>query len=68
MKFSLAWLKDYLDTTASAADISETLTRIGLEVDEMTDSSSALKDFIVGEIKTVEKHPRINSEVLLDKW
>lgn len=68
MKFSLAWLKDYLDTTASAADISETLTRIGLEVDEMTDSASALKDFIVGEIKTVEKHPNADKLNLLTVW
>ncbi len=68
MKFSLSWLKDYLDTTASATDISETLTRIGLEVEEMTDTASALKDFIVGEIKTVEKHPNADKLNLLTVW
>ena len=32
MKLTLSWLKDHLDTTASLAEITETLTRIGLEV------------------------------------
>ena len=33
MKFTLSWLKDHLDTTASLDEIVETLTRIGLEVE-----------------------------------
>ena len=33
MKFTLSWLKEHLDTTAGVDEISETLTRIGLEVD-----------------------------------
>ena len=33
MKLTLSWLKDHLDTTASLAEIVETLTRIGLEVE-----------------------------------
>ena len=32
MKFTLSWLKDHLETEASLAEITETLTRIGLEV------------------------------------
>ncbi len=32
MKFTLAWLKDHLDTSASLAEIVDTLTRVGLEV------------------------------------
>jgi len=32
MKFTLAWLKEHLDTRASVAEIADTLTRIGLEV------------------------------------
>jgi len=31
MKFTLAWLKDHLDTSASVAEIGDTLTRVGLE-------------------------------------
>ncbi|MDF2971334.1 MAG: phenylalanine--tRNA ligase subunit beta, partial [Microvirga sp.] len=33
MKFTLSWLKDHLDTSASFDEIVETLTRIGLEVE-----------------------------------
>ena len=35
MKFTLSWLKQHLDTKASAEAIGETLTRIGLEVEEL---------------------------------
>lgn len=38
MKFTLDWLKDYLDTTATAVEISETLTRIGLEVESLEET------------------------------
>ena len=32
MKFTLSWLKDHLDTSASLDQIVEALTRVGLEV------------------------------------
>ena len=37
MKLTLSWLKDHLDTTASLAEIVDTLTRIGLEVEAVED-------------------------------
>jgi phenylalanyl-tRNA synthetase beta chain len=57
MKFTLSWLKDHLDTDASVAQIAERLTQIGLEVESVTDAGAGLKDFIVGEVVTAEKHP-----------
>ena len=57
MKFTLSWLKEHLDTDATAAQIAARLTAIGLEVESVTDASAALKDFIVGEVITAEKHP-----------
>ena len=33
MKFTLSWLKDHLDTSASLEEIADKLTLIGLEVD-----------------------------------
>ena len=57
MKFTLSWLKEHLDTDATPAQIAERLTAIGLEVESVTDASAALKDFIVGEVVTAEKHP-----------
>ncbi|HXB52641.1 MAG TPA: phenylalanine--tRNA ligase subunit beta, partial [Rhizomicrobium sp.] len=57
MKFTLSWLKEHLDTDASPAEIAARLTAIGLEVESITDPGAGLKDFIVGEVVTAEKHP-----------
>ena len=38
MKFTLEWLKDHLDTQASAAEISTALTTVGLEVESVEDA------------------------------
>lgn len=57
MKFTLNWLKDYLDTSANAGDISTALTDIGLEVEGMEDMSAKLADFITARIESTEKHP-----------
>ncbi|HKY17865.1 MAG TPA: phenylalanine--tRNA ligase subunit beta, partial [Rhizomicrobium sp.] len=57
MRFTLSWLKEHLDTDADAAAIGARLTAIGLEVESITDPGAGLKDFIVGEVVTAEKHP-----------
>lgn len=57
MKFTLSWLKEHLQTTASLEEIVETLTRIGLEVEEVINPASALDGFITARIDKVEMHP-----------
>jgi phenylalanyl-tRNA synthetase beta chain len=57
MKLTLSWLKEHLDTRASVAEIAETLTRIGLEVEEVLDRASALRDFRVAQVIKCKKHP-----------
>jgi phenylalanyl-tRNA synthetase beta chain len=57
MKFTLAWLKEHLDTKASVEKIADALTRIGLEVEHVFDPAVALAPFIVGTIVKCEKHP-----------
>ncbi|MBN9592096.1 MAG: phenylalanine--tRNA ligase subunit beta, partial [Alphaproteobacteria bacterium] len=57
MKFTLSWLKDYLDTDADAQTVAETLTRIGLEVEEVSDAGARLKEFTVAHVLSAEKHP-----------
>jgi phenylalanyl-tRNA synthetase beta chain len=57
MKFTLAWLKEHLDTKASVEEIAATLTRIGLEVEEVFDPATALGAFRVAEVLSCEKHP-----------
>ena len=36
MKFTLAWLKEHLDTTATLGELSDGLTMLGLEVEGIT--------------------------------
>jgi phenylalanyl-tRNA synthetase beta chain len=58
MKFSLSWLKDHLETTASAQEIADKLTAIGLEVEEVANPAEALSPFRVAKVLTAEKHPQ----------
>ncbi len=57
MKFSLTWLKDHLETDASAAEIAEKLNAIGLEVEGVEDPAERLAGFTVAKVLTAEKHP-----------
>lgn len=57
MKFTLSWLKEHLDTKAKVDEIADTLTRIGLEVEEMFDPAIKLAPFRVAEVVKCEKHP-----------
>lgn len=57
MKFTLSWLKEHLETTATVDQISETLTRIGLEVEEVVNPAAHLDGFITARIESVENHP-----------
>src|SRR5690349_13014677 len=58
MKFSLEWLKEHLDTDASADAIAEKLTAIGLEVEGVSNPAEALAPFRVAKVLTAEKHPQ----------
>jgi phenylalanyl-tRNA synthetase beta chain len=57
MKFTLSWLKEFLETNASVSEISEKLTSLGLEVEEVIDRASVLRPFTVAEILEAEQHP-----------
>ena len=57
MKFTLSWLKDHLDTTASVDEIADTLTDLGLEVEEVVNPLEKLKGFTLGKVLKAEQHP-----------
>lgn len=57
MKFTLSWLKEHLDTTACVDEIAETLTKIGLEIEEVVNPAAALKGFVTAEITACSMHP-----------
>ena len=57
MKFTLSWLKEHLDTTASVAEIQRTLTMLGLEVESVDDRAAKLEGFITAHVLEAVQHP-----------
>lgn len=57
MKFTLSWLKEHLDTAAPLSEITDTLTRIGLEVESVENAAAALAPFTVGYVISAVRHP-----------
>lgn len=57
MKFTLSWLKQHLETSATLAAITDTLTRIGLELESVQDPGAALAAFRVAHVVEAIQHP-----------
>ncbi|MEL7389978.1 MAG: phenylalanine--tRNA ligase subunit beta, partial [Pseudomonadota bacterium] len=57
MKFTLSWLKDHLETEASLDEITEALTDLGLEVEDVSNPAARLSQFTIGKVVKAEKHP-----------
>lgn len=57
MKFSLSWLRQYVDVTLSATELADALTMAGLEVEGLTDRYDFLNSVVAGRIDTITPHP-----------
>ena len=57
MKFTLAWLKEHLDTDAPLEKLVDKLTMIGLEVEAVEDKAKALAPFTIAYVVSAEQHP-----------
>jgi phenylalanyl-tRNA synthetase beta chain len=57
MKFTLSWLKTHLDTDASLQEITDTLTRIGLELEGVGNRGAALAPFRIAHVTEALPHP-----------
>jgi phenylalanyl-tRNA synthetase beta chain len=57
MKFTLSWLKDHLETTASVTEIADALTDLGLEVEGVEDRAAKLAGFTIGKVVEAVQHP-----------
>ena len=57
MKFSLEWLRYFLDTDASVQEIAGALNRIGHEVEGIEDPADKLAGFRVAKVLTAAPHP-----------
>jgi phenylalanyl-tRNA synthetase beta chain len=58
MRLTLPWLREHLETSASAEEIAARLTALGLEVEEVVDPTSALAGFTVARILEAVPHPQ----------
>ncbi len=58
MKFTVNWLKQYVDFDLSVEDLAEGLTMLGLEVDAVTPLYQDLTEIKVAEVITVDQHPQ----------
>jgi len=68
MKISLNWLREYLKSEATDEQLISKMTEIGIEVEEVLDTTKGLEGFIVGEIKAKEKHPNADKLNVLSVW
>mgnify|MGYP001281891136 FL=1 len=57
MKFTISWLKEYLDTQKSDQELIDSLTNIGLEVEDVINTSEIFSNFIVAQVVEEKKHP-----------
>ncbi len=57
MKFTLSWLRDHLDTTASVDEIAYALTDLGLEVEEVSNPAEKLGAFRICRVIEAVQHP-----------
>jgi phenylalanyl-tRNA synthetase beta chain len=57
MKISLQWLGEWADTGADVRGLAHALTMVGLEVEAIHAAAPPLANVVVGEVKSITKHP-----------
>ncbi|VAW14611.1 Phenylalanyl-tRNA synthetase beta chain [hydrothermal vent metagenome] len=57
MKFTLSWLKAHLETEKSLDELTDKLTMIGLEVEDVHNPSELLAPFHVAHVVSAAQHP-----------
>jgi phenylalanyl-tRNA synthetase beta chain len=57
MKFTLAWLKDHLETSASVEELASKLSSMGLEVESIDDPGRKLSAFTIARVLEAKPHP-----------
>ena len=57
MKFTLSWLKDHLETSASVEELADKLSSIGLEVEGVDDPAKKLGPFTIARVLEAKQHP-----------
>ncbi|MEX2117757.1 MAG: phenylalanine--tRNA ligase subunit beta [Bacteroidota bacterium] len=57
MKISHQWLRTLVPVMLSPEKLAEGLSMLGLEIERFEDQGKRLDGFVVGEVRSVEKHP-----------
>ncbi|MGA7787072.1 MAG: phenylalanine--tRNA ligase subunit beta [Xanthobacteraceae bacterium] len=57
MKFTLAWLKEHLETDRPLGELADKLTMIGLEVERIEDKAKAFAPFVIAHVADARQHP-----------
>ena len=67
MRFSVNWLKQWVNISETAEQLSEQLTMAGLEVEGIEPYGQGLGDVIVAEVLSVRNHPAADRLFLSDR-
>ena len=57
MKFSEAWLREWIDPQVSAEELGQRLTMAGLELDGIAPAAPQVPGVVVAKVKSIAKHP-----------
>jgi phenylalanyl-tRNA synthetase beta chain len=66
MRFTLSWLKEYVDFELSPEELAERLTMSGLEVESLEPLGKGLEEIVVAEILKIMPHPNAEKLLLCD--
>ena len=58
MRVPLSWLRDYVDVELTAEALASRLTMLGMEVKSIVTWGEDWRNVVVGELLSVERHPR----------
>lgn len=57
MKFSEAWVREWVDLSIGSDELIDQLTMLGLEVDDFAPAGGEFEGVVVAQIETAEQHP-----------
>jgi phenylalanyl-tRNA synthetase beta chain len=66
MRFTLSWLKEYVEFDVPPGKLAERLTMSGLEVESLEYLGKGLEEILVAEIRDIRPHPNANKLLLCD--
>jgi phenylalanyl-tRNA synthetase beta chain len=66
MKISLNWIRNYVDINISPEELATKLTLVGLEVENIEYLGDKYKNFVIGKILQVNKHPNADKLTVCD--